>query len=89
MTYYLSLKSIEDVHTKEYEKYMKTFSLVNYAGEIAETLDEELDVARFYAELVPIKLTPEQFWSRFVGYFYNVLLIDVIFVQIFFSSLLD
>lgn len=30
-------------------------------------LDQEPEVSRFYAELVPVKLTPEEFWSRYAA----------------------
>lgn len=43
---------------------MKKFNLATYAGEIASTLDIEPEVSRFYAELVPIKISPEEFWAR-------------------------
>ena len=52
---------------------MKNFSLSTYAKEIANILDVELDVSRFYAELVPIAIKPEEFWSR---YFFRVILIN-------------
>jgi BSD domain len=39
--------------------------LSSQGAEIAEVLDEETDVSRYYAELVPIKLTPEEFWARY------------------------
>lgn len=35
-------------------------------------LDKEIDVPRFYAELVPSMLTPDEFWSR---YFFRVLFV--------------
>ncbi len=43
---------------------MKHFSLIDYGAQIGELLDEEGEVSRYYAELVPIKLSPEEFWSR-------------------------
>lgn len=64
---------IEDIYSKEYEKYLKNFSLSSFASEIANVLDLESDVSRFYAELVPISLKPEEFWSR---YFFRVILIN-------------
>jgi hypothetical protein len=34
------------------------------AKEISEVLDEEAEVSRFYAELVPAVISPEEFWAR-------------------------
>lgn len=34
------------------------------ATSIANLLDEEPDVSRYYAELVPARISPEEFWSR-------------------------
>lgn len=47
-----------------FTKFMRSFSLSTYAGEIAQLLDDEPDVARYYAELVPVQISPEQFWAR-------------------------
>ena len=56
---------MEEEHAKEYERYLKSkFSLSSYASEISEILDVEPDVSRFYAELVPLTITPEDFWAR-------------------------
>ena len=33
--------------------------------DIANILDEEIDVSRYYAELVPTQISPEEFWARF------------------------
>lgn len=57
---------------KDYEKFLKTFSLSSHAAEISSILDEEQDVARYYTELVPIQIRPEEFWAR---YFYKNLLL--------------
>jgi hypothetical protein len=35
-----------------------------HSNAIAEVLDEEPEVSRFYAELVPIHITPDEFWAR-------------------------
>jgi len=63
---------IEEVHAKEFEKYLRSFSLSSQAAEIASILDEEPDVARFYAELVPVTITPVVFWAR---YFFRLALL--------------
>ena len=47
-----------------FTKFMRSFSLSTYAAEIAQLLDDEPDVARYYAELVPVQISPEQFWAR-------------------------
>ncbi len=49
---------------KEFQKFRKTFNLSAYANDIGFVLDEEPEVSRFYAELVPAELTPEIFWAR-------------------------
>ena len=51
---------------------MKTFSLSSNATDIANILDVEPDVSRYYAELVPTQGRPEEFWGR---YYFRVLLI--------------
>ena len=58
------MQNVDQQFSREYEKFMKKFSLVSNATEIAAVLDAEPDVSRYYAELVPISITPEQFWSR-------------------------
>lgn len=47
-----------------FAKFTRNFSLSTYAAEIAQLLDDEPDVARYYAELVPVQISPEQFWAR-------------------------
>lgn len=49
---------------KEYERFKRKFNLTVFAKDIATVLDEEPEVSRFYAELVPIEILPEEFWSR-------------------------
>jgi hypothetical protein len=49
---------------REYEKFACKFSLANYNVDIAAVLDAEPDVSRYYTELVPAKLQPEEFWGR-------------------------
>jgi hypothetical protein len=60
---------VDEERTKEFDKFYKTFSLSTYATDIADILDAEVDVSRFYADLVPIKLKPDEFWARY--YIYN------------------
>lgn len=59
------LQAIKDVHMKKYQNFLKSFSLGGYAHDIGFVLDDEPEVSRFYAELVPAQLTPEEFWSRY------------------------
>lgn len=49
---------------KEFERFKKRFALSSYGDKIAEVLDIEPEVSRFYAELVPLQLSPEEFWAR-------------------------
>jgi len=56
---------IDDVLVIEYNKYKKRFNLADCASEVAELLDEEPDIARYYAELIPSILTPLEFWARY------------------------
>jgi len=66
--------AMEEHHAKEFERYLKSkFSLSTYATEISEILDVEPDVSRYYAELVPITITPEEFWAR---YFFRMILVN-------------
>lgn len=55
---------IRENDLKDYEKFKKTFSMSSSAAEIARVLDEESEVSRFYAELVPLSMSPEEFWGR-------------------------
>lgn len=55
---------IKESNQQEYKKYLKKFNLSEFAGYIADVLDDEPEVSRFYAELVPIQISPEEFWSR-------------------------
>ena len=63
---------VEEENKREFEKFLKTFSLSTYANEIAEILDEEVDVSRYYADLVPVHLTPDEFWAR---YFFKLMIL--------------
>ena len=63
---------IEEENKRDYEKFLKTFSLSTYATEISEILDQEVDVSRYYAELVPLQITPNEFWAR---YFFKLMLL--------------
>lgn len=65
--------SIEEVHMKEFDKFLRNFALGSQATEIANVLDLEPEVSRYYAELVPIKISPEEFWAR---YFFRIMLVN-------------
>ncbi len=64
---------VDEIHCKEYDKYLKNFSLAMYGNEIAKLLDDEPDVSRYYAELVPKELKPDEFWSR---YFFKIMIMN-------------
>lgn len=64
---------VDEINCKEYDKYLKNFSLAMYGNEIAKLLDDEPDVSRYYAELVPKELTPDEFWSR---YFFKIMVMN-------------
>lgn len=55
---------MEEQYYAQYEKFLKKFSMVSQASDIAELLDAEADVSRYYAELVPSQVKPEDFWAR-------------------------
>jgi hypothetical protein len=55
---------LKERRAKEFERYKKKFTLTMHSNAIAEVLDEEPEVSRFYAELVPIHITPDEFWAR-------------------------
>lgn len=61
------MQSVDECDRREYEKFLRQFSLSSQAVEIGTILDEEPDVPRYYAELVPAVMIPEEFWSRFFG----------------------
>ena len=56
---------MEETYQKEYSKFRKDFTLSAKAVEIGTILDEEPDVPRYYAELVPGMMVPEEFWGRY------------------------
>ena len=56
---------VEEDNQKEFDKFCKSFSLSTYQADIATILDEEVDVSRYYAELVPAQIKPDQFWARY------------------------
>ena len=64
---------LDDQHAKGFEKFMRTFSLSSQGADIAQLLDVEPDVSRYYAELVPTQISPDLFWAR---YFYRVQLVS-------------
>lgn len=55
---------IREADHADYKKFRNKFSLSSVGGDIAQVLDQEPEVSRFYAELVPLKLTAEEFWAR-------------------------
>lgn len=57
-------KPLREHHQKEFERFKKKFNLSSYAQQIAQVLDAETEVSRFYAELVPVEIAPEEFWAR-------------------------
>jgi len=57
-------RQLERKKLKEYQNFLKTFNLGAFANDIGTVLDEEPEVSRFYAELVPAQITPEEFWAR-------------------------
>jgi hypothetical protein len=42
----MAVKAVEEIYSKEYDKFLRSFSLSSYATEIAAVLDAEVDVAR-------------------------------------------
>ena len=52
---------------------MKFFSVESKKDDIQAVLDEELDISRYYADLVPISVKPDHFWGR---YFFRVHLVE-------------
>lgn len=56
---------MKERRAKEYERYKKKFNLTSHSKEIADVLDEEPEVSRFYAELVPVQISPDEFWARY------------------------
>lgn len=64
---------IEEEYVTEFGNFMTKFTLEAWSGEIKTLLDEEVDISRNYAELVPHKVTPLQFWGR---YFFRVHLVE-------------
>jgi hypothetical protein len=59
-----SVKPLKENKAKDFERYKKKFSLSGHAKEISDVLDQEPEVSRFYAELVPVEISPEEFWAR-------------------------
>mmetsp|Transcript_1155 Transcript_1155/g.1913 ORF Transcript_1155/g.1913 Transcript_1155/m.1913 type:complete len:352 (-) Transcript_1155:144-1199(-) len=55
---------VKDTSKRDYERYLKKFDLGSFAADVASTLDVEPEVSRFYAELVPIQISPQEFWAR-------------------------
>jgi len=64
---------IEDKSRKSFESWRRGFSLTTKATEIAQVLDQEPDVSRFYADLVPTNISADDFWAR---YFFRITLLQ-------------
>lgn len=64
---------VDELHLKEYDKYHKNFSLAMCGNDVAKLLDDEPDVSRYYTELVPSQLKPDEFWSR---YFFKIMVLN-------------
>ena len=64
---------VDEQYELQYEKYFRNFSLASHGMEIGELLDAEVDVSRYYAELVPAQIRPEDFWAR---YFFRLMLVS-------------
>jgi hypothetical protein len=62
----LRTQPIRESERKDYEKFKKkfNFNMSTYSVEIGQVLDAEPEVSRFYTELVPGTMTPEEFWGR-------------------------
>ena len=64
---------VEEMHEVQYERFFRAFSLASHGKDIAELLDSEIDVSRYYAELVPAQISAEDFWAR---YFFRLALVS-------------
>jgi hypothetical protein len=64
---------IEEDYSTEFARFMKSFTIEAHAAEIKTLLDEEIDISRYYVELVPVQTTPALFWGRF---FFRVHLVE-------------
>ena len=64
---------IEEEYVTEFGNFMTKFTVEARCSEIKTLLDDEADISRNYAELVPHKVTPLQFWGR---YFFRVHLLE-------------
>ena len=61
----ICVQPVDEQLSREFDKFLKKFSLGTRGTEIGELLDVEPDVSRYYAELVPIQMAPEVFWARY------------------------
>ena len=62
---FIIVQPVDEPLSRDFDKFLKKFSLSARGSEIGELLDVEPDVSRYYAELVPIQMTPETFWARY------------------------
>ena len=51
--------------SKKFKKFIKLFKLESHRTTIAQLVDEEPDVGRYYVELVPEQVQPAVFWGRY------------------------
>ena len=56
---------VDSANSRDFEKFLKGFALSSHSADIGAVLDLEPDVSRYYAELVPVSIKPEQFWARY------------------------
>ncbi len=56
---------VDEIFMVEFTKFRRMFQMADCASQVAELLDEEPDVSRHYTALVPVSITPEEFWSRY------------------------
>lgn len=63
--FFLLSQAIDESYQREYSKFRSKFQLSTHAVEIGSILDEEVDVPRHYAELVPAAISADEFWRRY------------------------
>jgi len=55
---------IKQSDQRDYDRFKKKFNLSSLTEDIASVLDEEPEISRFYTELVPLTIPPDEFWAR-------------------------
>lgn len=58
-------EGVTSAHEKDFKKFMKKFSLSSNGSDIARILEWEDDVSKYYADLVPNKISADLFWGRY------------------------